>query len=382
MVDLESPVPVTRQLANWLRSEISAGILKPGDRLPSLRELARSTKVSAPAIHTVFKQLEKDGLIEQVHGRGSFVSNGLKPSEKETDPGVHTAIMLNYPSREHGFCAPSQYHLNLVADISQCLYEQNIPYRLYLPQKTPEGDLFFPDLSRQIDSGNICGLIGQINSTPDLLQAAERKGLPVVSTNRGSSISVGTDLPALIEEGVRQLASCGCRHLALIGWEQPGGLKRFQPFESIFEHQLTSLELKFHPGWISTNIEPWARRSGSLALQKVWNTETNKPDGILFTDDNMFQEAIPFIVQIKSQISNSLRIVSHTNRGLTPSAPFSFDRLEIDLELFAHTLVEEYIKTLRNKKTHPRHILLPPRLIIDEPDEASFKFSHPDDVSA
>jgi GntR family transcriptional regulator len=52
---------------------IAGGALKPGDRLPSARELARAVGVNVNTVFGVYGRLEGEGLIETQHGRGSFV---------------------------------------------------------------------------------------------------------------------------------------------------------------------------------------------------------------------------------------------------------------------------------------------------------------------
>jgi GntR family transcriptional regulator len=52
---------------------IAGGVLKPGDRLPSARDMARAVGVNVNTVFAVYGRLEGDGLIETQHGRGSFV---------------------------------------------------------------------------------------------------------------------------------------------------------------------------------------------------------------------------------------------------------------------------------------------------------------------
>jgi DNA-binding GntR family transcriptional regulator len=72
-IDREGDVPVGVQLAWALRGAIESGALRPGDRLPPLRELADEVGVNANTLRAAYAKLEADGLIETRHGSGTYV---------------------------------------------------------------------------------------------------------------------------------------------------------------------------------------------------------------------------------------------------------------------------------------------------------------------
>ena len=63
-----------QKLASALREQIDRGILKPGDRLPSLAEMYSQHELSRTTVERVHRLLEQDGLIVREHGRGVFVT--------------------------------------------------------------------------------------------------------------------------------------------------------------------------------------------------------------------------------------------------------------------------------------------------------------------
>src|SRR3954453_15940782 len=73
-VDRGAEVPVGTQLAWRLRELVSAGRLRPGDRLPSVRELAIEVGVNVNTVRSVYGRLENDGLVRSEQGRGTFVA--------------------------------------------------------------------------------------------------------------------------------------------------------------------------------------------------------------------------------------------------------------------------------------------------------------------
>jgi DNA-binding transcriptional regulator YhcF (GntR family) len=79
-VDRSSDLPVGVQVTWRLRTLIAAGRLAPGDRLPSVRELAELAGVNPNTARAIYGRLEAEGLVHSKHGLGSFVSPDARPS--------------------------------------------------------------------------------------------------------------------------------------------------------------------------------------------------------------------------------------------------------------------------------------------------------------
>ena len=75
-VSHESAVPPSRQIANELRERITNGDLPAGARLPSITTLMQEHGVARNTARRALAILEDEGLIEIVHGWGSFVKDG------------------------------------------------------------------------------------------------------------------------------------------------------------------------------------------------------------------------------------------------------------------------------------------------------------------
>lgn len=74
--DHTDDIPVGVQLGWRLRALIASGRLAPGERLPSVRELAEWAGVNVNTVRATYAKLESDGLVATRHGRGSFVADG------------------------------------------------------------------------------------------------------------------------------------------------------------------------------------------------------------------------------------------------------------------------------------------------------------------
>ena len=67
-------MPIYAQLERGLRAAIASGRLRPGDQLPTVRQLAVELRVNANTVARVYTELERAGILETRRGVGSFVS--------------------------------------------------------------------------------------------------------------------------------------------------------------------------------------------------------------------------------------------------------------------------------------------------------------------
>lgn len=74
-----SPVPIYQQIVDQFGLQIASGHLKPGDRLPSVRELARALPANQNTVLKAYEALERDGFIDRRQGDGTFVANSGSP---------------------------------------------------------------------------------------------------------------------------------------------------------------------------------------------------------------------------------------------------------------------------------------------------------------
>ncbi len=78
LIDHHSKTPIYEQIKVQILALITTGALSPGDKLPSLRTLAAELSLNFNTIKKVFAQLEEDGVIVTVQGKGCFVADGAR----------------------------------------------------------------------------------------------------------------------------------------------------------------------------------------------------------------------------------------------------------------------------------------------------------------
>ena len=82
-IDINSSVAVYVQIENHVQFAISAGDLKPGDQLPSVRELSERLGVNPNTVAKAYRDLEVMGLLYTRRGMGVFVNKGIEAKCRE-----------------------------------------------------------------------------------------------------------------------------------------------------------------------------------------------------------------------------------------------------------------------------------------------------------
>jgi len=83
IISNSDPTPIYEQIMKQIQKLIIAGSLKPGEALPSIRKLALDLQISVITTKRAYDELERDGFINTVGGKGSFVANQSQELLKE-----------------------------------------------------------------------------------------------------------------------------------------------------------------------------------------------------------------------------------------------------------------------------------------------------------
>jgi len=76
IISNSSDLPIYQQLTNQIKEAILSGEIRDGELLPSIRNLANETRVSVLTTRRAYDELEAEGFIKTVHGKGSFAASG------------------------------------------------------------------------------------------------------------------------------------------------------------------------------------------------------------------------------------------------------------------------------------------------------------------
>ena len=77
-INTRSGVPIYKQLVQQIEKGVAGEILKSGDQLATVREVALELTINPNTVARAYRELEHRGFIESVQGRGTFIATGVK----------------------------------------------------------------------------------------------------------------------------------------------------------------------------------------------------------------------------------------------------------------------------------------------------------------
>lgn len=131
-----------------IRKMISQENIRPGDRIPSERELAETLKVGRSTIREALRSLELLGLIETRRGEGTFLSDHRKHQLVEV---LSTFILQDNQSRKDVWETRMIHEISAIQTISGDVASSQLPVWTSFSKRIEEGDLFLrEDFVREI----------------------------------------------------------------------------------------------------------------------------------------------------------------------------------------------------------------------------------------
>ncbi|SHH12385.1 GntR family transcriptional regulator [Clostridium grantii] len=82
-IDSRSSRPIYEQIIEGMKVNILKGIILPGEKLPSVRELSSMITANPNTVSKAYRELERQKVIETIRGRGTYVSSDYKPKLEE-----------------------------------------------------------------------------------------------------------------------------------------------------------------------------------------------------------------------------------------------------------------------------------------------------------
>lgn len=89
-LDFRSGVPIYTQIVEQIQERVWSGLLRPGDQLPTVRQLASELRVNFNTVARAYRILDEAGLISTQQGRGTYILE--QPAPGATDTLRHEAL--------------------------------------------------------------------------------------------------------------------------------------------------------------------------------------------------------------------------------------------------------------------------------------------------
>ena len=98
-INNRDPRPIYLQIKEGLCRLILTGVLSEGEKMPSVRELAGQLAINPNTIQRAYREMEQQGMIESIPGKGCFVCGTAEPDWQKLDSAV-AALLSQGVSRE------------------------------------------------------------------------------------------------------------------------------------------------------------------------------------------------------------------------------------------------------------------------------------------
>lgn len=193
-INLSQGGPLYLQLKRWIEDAVSSGAIKPGDALPSERDLAQKVDVSRVTVRKAVQHLVRDGILVQRHGSGTFVA----PQQHRVEQSLSQLTSFTEDMARRGMAVTSVW----------------LDRGLYAP--SPEETMVLG-----LSPGEQTARISRLRVSGDTPLAIERASLS--SSTLPDPAAVGASLYALLEKrGQRPVRAIQRIRAANLGEEDAG----------------------------------------------------------------------------------------------------------------------------------------------------------------
>lgn len=112
--------PIYEQIKEQIKNKIISGELKPGELLPSIRNLAKDLRISVITVKNAYEELEKEGYVETIPSKGTYVASKnielIKEEQlQKVENLINTAVSI---------AKISKISKKEISDILEILYEE------------------------------------------------------------------------------------------------------------------------------------------------------------------------------------------------------------------------------------------------------------------
>ncbi|WP_405443019.1 GntR family transcriptional regulator [Streptomyces avidinii] len=91
-IDRRSGIATYVQIVQQTKQALRLGLLVPGDKLPTAREVVEATAINPNTVLKAYRELEREGLVEAKRGLGTFIRKSLGSGSAPADSPLHDEL--------------------------------------------------------------------------------------------------------------------------------------------------------------------------------------------------------------------------------------------------------------------------------------------------
>jgi hypothetical protein len=301
-------------VADRLRREIVRGVWLPGQKLPTWDILGKRYAIGRPTLTRAMELLKREGFIEADSTRGTHVT--------EFPPHLNRYVLLfsSAPGRQGS--AGWNLFWNALAMQATAFKKSGGPVIDVLFDVNVHVDC--EAYTRMMEDARCHRLAGVFVALGgDLSLIAPPEDIPCVhigggKSPAGSPYAVHLDWHAFYAQATAALVKRGCRKIAVLSNDMDSA--------EACAREIVESGAECRPQW--TLVMPGTSPGGARNLMRLLVSETQRerPDGLIITDDNLVSSALAGALDEGISVPDDLRVVAHCNWPGTPP-PISATRL-------------------------------------------------------
>ena len=342
-----------RRLLEQLLNDISR--MSPGTRLPSQIKLAERYSTSVLTIREAVSALAAKGILDIQQGNGTYVTDPTR------NRWMAVLSEVDLISDRTSF----MYRHSVVAARKRC-EEAGFATRIYsgrivpgLRDETQEWvgvDSSCPELLDDLDQHRLAGVVVVGSCSIALAERFKAMKLPysVIGVPHLANHTVSSSETAVVlQMAMDYLLTQGRRRIAVLSWSSTAKMVSMA----------RGYTINLRPEWIRCDLHPAIPGSGWKEFREIWYARDEKPDGLIVTDDILFQDAIPGIAKLDIRIPEDLLVVIENQSLHRMFVPFPVAYINADPEAIGRTAAELLLQVFDNPGTPPEHIEIHPTLV-------------------
>jgi DNA-binding LacI/PurR family transcriptional regulator len=347
--------PAFRQIEGVLRSAIDSGELSCGSRLPTLQDFAARYRTSVFTIQRALDALERDGLIERVRRRGTFV---ISHSAKLRRVGIYFGMDF-----VHG--RGMEVYRELSRQLSDELDSREVKHRLWVEGRS-EGERGEPlaELAAAVAKREIQALIIGVTD-PLELAWLQKLGLPLALLGTASvPYKVGINHGPDVDLAFTEFKRLGCRRIGAIfpvsatthGPYETEAPLHHERFMEAFTDRLADAHLETRNSWVRVpdRLLPAGDHEeyGYRQFHEIWQ-QPERPDGLLVLPDTIVRGCVTAILESGVSVPGDLKLVLHRNEGVPVLCPLPAAWIVTDVGQIAAALIGQVERQLASQSVEP-----------------------------
>jgi GntR family transcriptional regulator, arabinose operon transcriptional repressor len=353
----EKTVPKYMQVKQEIQAWFHSGMMKPGDLMPSENELAERFGVSRQTVRQAFGELEGEGWLSRIQGKGTFVSAPQTgPSESVRTVGLITTYISDY------------IFPHIVRGAEAALRSKG--YRLLL-SSTDNDKLREREALEMMLGQPLSGLIieptksAEGNPNLDLYLALEYRGIPYIMLNEQYP---ELDGPCLKTDDVLG-GALSVRHLLELGHERIAGFFKMDDIQGVnrlkgFRQAYREKGLAIQPELV---VQYATEEKGTKPLEaamQLLSREAGRPTAFVCYNDELAVQLMEIIRQSGLSVPEDVAVVGFDDSSLATATETKLTTLTHPKSLMGQEAVELLLRMIGGKTAKPKGKLYTPELIV------------------